>query len=51
VEQYGRDLYRLLVWFDAQGVEVIAAELPPAVGTGHAVRDRLLKASGGRVIV
>lgn len=50
VRQYARDLYRLLVWFDAQGVDSIAAELPPATGTGRAVRDRLLKASGGRII-
>ncbi len=48
--QYGRDLYRLLVWFDAQGVDLIVAELPPEEGTGYALRDRLLKASGGIVL-
>ncbi len=49
-EEYARDLYRLLVWFDAQGVQTIIAELPDASGTGVAVRDRLTRASGGHVV-
>ncbi len=46
-EEYARNLYRLLVWFDEIAVDVIVAELPPAAGVGMAVRDRLLRASGG----
>ncbi|HUX13123.1 MAG TPA: L-threonylcarbamoyladenylate synthase [Spirochaetia bacterium] len=49
-EEYARDLYRLFVWFDAQGAGAIIAELPEPSGTGIAVRDRLTKASGGQVM-
>ena len=44
---YARGLYRLLVWFDANGIEFVIAELPVDRGVGTAVRDRLLRASGG----
>jgi L-threonylcarbamoyladenylate synthase len=33
---------------DAMGVEVVIATLPPAVGLGEAVGDRLRRAAGPR---
>jgi len=50
VAAYARGLYRLLVWFDANGIEFVIAELPEAIGVGTAVRDRLLRASGGEQV-
>ena len=43
---YARDLYAELRAADDAGVERIVAVLPPPHGLGHAIRDRLLKASG-----
>ena len=43
---YARDLYTELHGADDRGADRIVAVLPPPVGLGHAVRDRLLKASG-----
>ena len=47
-EEYGRVLYRSFAWFDSIGCDAIIAELPPAGGVGLAVRDRLIRAAGGR---
>lgn len=47
-EEYAHLLYRKLLWFDGQGCTVIVAELPPPLGIGNAVRDRLLRAAAGR---
>ena len=43
---YARDLYAELRAADDAGVERVVAVLPPPHGLGHAIRDRLLKASG-----
>ena len=43
---YARDLYAELRAADDAGIERIVAVLPPPHGLGHAIRDRLLKASG-----
>jgi L-threonylcarbamoyladenylate synthase len=48
VVDYARHLYEWLREADDRGATTIVALLPPAVGLGHAIRDRLLKASGGR---
>jgi L-threonylcarbamoyladenylate synthase len=42
---YARNLYADLRAADAAGAEVIVAVLPPPEGLGHAIRDRLRKAS------
>jgi L-threonylcarbamoyladenylate synthase len=42
---YARELYGRLRDADRRGVDVVVAKLPPAVGLGHAVRDRLTKAA------
>jgi L-threonylcarbamoyladenylate synthase len=39
-------LYARLRDLDAAGVDVVIAALPPAVGLGEAVRDRLRRAGG-----
>jgi L-threonylcarbamoyladenylate synthase len=43
---YARELYAELRAADAAGAERVVAVLPPPVGLGHAVRDRLTKAAG-----
>jgi L-threonylcarbamoyladenylate synthase len=43
-----RKLYAALRDLDAMGVEVVIATLPPAVGLGEAVGDRLRRAAGPR---
>jgi L-threonylcarbamoyladenylate synthase len=43
-----RHLYAALRDLDARGVDVVIAALPPAVGLGEAVGDRLRKAAGPR---
>jgi L-threonylcarbamoyladenylate synthase len=48
VEGMARELYAGLRELDLSGVEVIVAALPPAVGIGEAVGDRLLRAAGPR---
>lgn len=48
VTQAARTLYSQLREADRTGIDVVVAVLPPAVGLGHAVRDRLLKAAGPR---
>jgi L-threonylcarbamoyladenylate synthase len=40
-----RNLYADLRTADASGVNLIVAVMPPAVGLGHALRDRLTKAA------
>lgn len=45
---YARNLYQWLRDVDRRGDAAVVAVLPPADGLGHAIRDRLLKASGGR---
>lgn len=42
------ELYAALRDLDAQGVDVVIAALPPAVGLGEAVGDRLRRAAGPR---
>jgi L-threonylcarbamoyladenylate synthase len=48
VEGMARDLYAALRELDEAGVEVVVAALPPTVGIGEAVGDRLLRAAGPR---
>ena len=43
-----RHLYAALRDLDARGVDVVIAALPPAVGLGEAVGDRLRRAAGPR---
>jgi len=43
-----RGLYAALRDLDAKGVDVVIAALPPAVGLGEAVGDRLRRAAGPR---
>ena len=45
---YARDLYARLRDADDRGLSTLIAVLPPAVGLGHAVRDRLGKAAAPR---
>jgi len=45
-EDYGRRLYSILVSADERGDERVLAELPPPMGIGRAVRDRLSRAAG-----
>lgn len=42
-------LYAGLRWLDEQAPEIIIAPLPPAEELGAAIRQRLLKAAGGRI--
>jgi L-threonylcarbamoyladenylate synthase len=46
--RYARTLYAELREADADGCTDIIAVLPPPIGLGHAIRDRLLKASAHR---
>ena len=45
---YARSLYADLRRADEDGLSVVVAVMPPAVGLGHAIRDRLSKAAAGR---
>ena len=45
---YARHLYADLRLADERGAQVVVAVLPPAVGLGHAIRDRLGKAAAHR---
>jgi len=45
---YARRLYEWLRDADDRGEPIVVAVLPEAAGIGHAIRDRLLKAAGGR---
>ena len=49
-EEYAACLFYNLREFDARGAKTIYAVLPPPGGMGDAVRNRLLKAAGGRII-
>jgi L-threonylcarbamoyladenylate synthase len=46
--RYARELYARLRDADDRGVRTLIAVLPPAVGLGHAIRDRLTKAAAPR---
>jgi L-threonylcarbamoyladenylate synthase len=46
--EYARHLYRWLREADDAGAGTVVAVLPQPEGLGHAVRDRLFKAAGGR---
>jgi L-threonylcarbamoyladenylate synthase len=46
LEDYARRLYRSFYLFDAEGCDVIVAELPASSGIGRALRDRLRRAAG-----
>lgn len=46
--EYARTLYHWLRAADVAGHHTVIAVLPPAAGLGHAIRDRLVKASAGR---
>jgi len=48
VDGMARDLYAALRELDETGVDVVIAALPPAIGLGEAVGDRLLRAAGPR---
>ncbi|MCX6541540.1 MAG: translation factor Sua5, partial [Actinobacteria bacterium] len=41
-----QQLYNWLRDADTRKLDVLVAVLPPAVGLGHAIRDRLIKAAG-----
>jgi L-threonylcarbamoyladenylate synthase len=43
--EYARSLYSMLREADADGVSTVVAVAPPAIGLGHAIRDRLAKAA------
>ena len=45
LDAYARHLYDFLRRADRDGCEVVVAVMPPAIGLGHAIRDRLFKAS------
>ena len=45
---YAQQLYELLRRADDEGRSAVVAVMPPAAGLGHAIRDRLLKASADR---
>lgn len=45
---YARTLYADLRAADEVGVRYVVAVMPPAVGLGHAIRDRLTKAAAAR---
>ena len=45
---YARHLYADLRRVDERGARLVVAVLPPAVGLGHAIRDRLAKAAAHR---
>jgi L-threonylcarbamoyladenylate synthase len=46
--RYAQQLYQLLRRGDDEGRSAVVAVMPPAAGLGHAIRDRLLKASADR---
>ena len=46
--RYAHSLYSRLRDADDRGVETVIAVLPPPVGLGHAIRDRLTKAASPR---
>ncbi|MBA2542228.1 MAG: translation factor Sua5, partial [Deltaproteobacteria bacterium] len=48
VDGMARSLYAALRELDEAGVDVVVAALPPAIGLGEAVGDRLLRAAGPR---
>jgi L-threonylcarbamoyladenylate synthase len=48
LEEAARRLYAELRALDAAGADVIVAELPPEVGIGAAIADRLRRAAGPR---
>lgn len=45
---YAQHLYQWLRDADLAGRTAVVAVMPPAAGLGHAIRDRLIKASAGR---
>jgi len=47
---YARRLYSEFFMFDRLGCDRILAELPAPGGIGHALRNRLMKASGGDIL-
>lgn len=46
IHEQGRQLYRRLRDADHLGLQVLVAVMPPGVGLGHALRDRLRRAAG-----
>jgi len=50
LSEYARNLYAWFDEFDQTGVSVVFAHLPEGGGLGSALRDRLIRASGGRRI-
>ena len=49
VEDYGRGLFSALRHLERSDVDLIVAQWPPSEGLGLALRDRLLRASGGEL--
>jgi len=45
LDAYAKHLYDFLRRADREGCDVVVAVMPPAIGLGHAIRDRLYKAS------
>jgi L-threonylcarbamoyladenylate synthase len=50
LDDYAHRLYREFTLLDEMGCCAIVAELPASGGLGDALRDRLLRASGGRTV-
>ena len=48
LDDYAHALFTLLRAFDQQGCDVIVASVPPAMGIGLAIADRLQRAAGPR---
>lgn len=48
LDLYAKHLYDFLRLADERHHEVVVAVMPPAIGLGHAIRDRLYKASSKR---
>jgi L-threonylcarbamoyladenylate synthase len=46
-QDYARGLYTALRAADDMGLTLVLAVLPPAVGIGIAIRDRLMRAAAG----
>ncbi|MGF1507432.1 MAG: L-threonylcarbamoyladenylate synthase [Anaerolineae bacterium] len=51
LDAVARNLYAAMRALDARGVDVILARMVPEHGTGLAIRDRLLRAAEGRIIL
>ena len=46
VEEYAKELFRVLRVIEKSGAEIIVAQIPDETGIGRALKDRLVRASG-----